>query len=482
MSSPRRAPIAKKACTRCSTQKRKCDRALPECGLCLRLRQVCKYDSRPLASSGPTPDPSPSPRSEISLTAAAFTPSQTKHAIIQRLGSLKPEDIVSVCIQMIDPWFPIMSIPRLQARLPPSWDECSLDLALLCFSINLVATTPPELPEDVNDPSEFKTSYLCAKSWISLMEGFGINTLDLLLARILVTLFEVVHGIYPAAYLSIASTTRAADALALYPGVDASLSEDEDNRQDGVSGWCGILVLDRYITIQSGSQPSLTRSRIHPLHAKLKPHICPTHDEGKDPSLPLCRLSRLFESSALLDQIHSVLYNPTSEETFNVSETMLTVDTLHSLQTILEGETPDNRRIYCGASIMCKIGLLLAFENGSKVFPVDVSTTTCTYVATTSLNNLISGIVELIEPFTLGARPLDFRSLTPFIPFLVYKTASIITGRLWLENDSIDGLRKLVILRDFLKLVAKRWLSCERYLQLLNDDTAPRVLRAIEQA
>jgi hypothetical protein len=36
MSTERRVLIAKKACTRCSTQKRRCDKAIPNCGLCTR--------------------------------------------------------------------------------------------------------------------------------------------------------------------------------------------------------------------------------------------------------------------------------------------------------------------------------------------------------------------------------------------------------------------------------------------------------------
>lgn len=38
MGPERRSLIAKKACKRCSTQKRRCDRAIPDCGLCTRYR------------------------------------------------------------------------------------------------------------------------------------------------------------------------------------------------------------------------------------------------------------------------------------------------------------------------------------------------------------------------------------------------------------------------------------------------------------
>jgi hypothetical protein len=44
--------------------------------------------------------------------------------------------------------------------------------------------------------------YLISKAWISLLEGAGLNSIDFEKARLLVNIFEVSHGIYPAAYLS----------------------------------------------------------------------------------------------------------------------------------------------------------------------------------------------------------------------------------------------------------------------------------------
>jgi hypothetical protein len=143
--------------------------------------------------------------------------------------------------------------------------------------------------------------------------------------------------------------------------------------------------------------------------------------------------------------------------------------------------------------------LLLAFKNGTKVSFSANATENWNSFATTSLNCILSTITSTVEPFTNGARSVEFNYLPPLVTFLVYKAAIITTERLSMELDANDGLARLRTLRKFLRIVAKRWLSCgklnrmsrklfklteeytERYLKLLDEDTTPRMLKAIEQ-
>jgi hypothetical protein len=200
-----------------------------------------------VSPSGPTP--STSPATEIFLgCSGAFTLSRLKDAIIQKLGTLTLEDTLSAYYQTIEPWFPIISMSSPRSRFPLTWDDASLDVALLCLSIILLANTRPSSPEDDNDPFEFKSLYLFTKSSIASTEGLGINSFPIIQSRILVTLFEVAHGFYPAAYISIGATVRAADALGILPGADASNSYSLGNGaklEEPVLIWCAILILDR---------------------------------------------------------------------------------------------------------------------------------------------------------------------------------------------------------------------------------------------
>jgi hypothetical protein len=88
--------------------------------------------------------------------------------------------------------------------------------------------------------------------------------------------------------------------------------------------------------------------------------------------------------------------------------------------------------------------------------PIAGVTENCSSIATTPLISVLSTIVSTVESFTLGAQSIDFNFLPPFVTFLVYKTAAIVTERLLIGIDSNEGLKKLRILRNFLRIVGKR--------------------------
>ncbi|KAF1809826.1 hypothetical protein P152DRAFT_516511 [Eremomyces bilateralis CBS 781.70] len=480
MSIEGRAMIAKKACTRCSKSKKRCDRAIPGCRLCTRFGRRCEYEDSMASSLGPTP--SQSPGLETFLASEPITLSHLKNAVIHKLGPFTPESAVSAYHQAIEPWFPITS--ELRGRLRPTWDETSLDVTLLCLSILLLTTSPSSTAESDGNTSELETLYLQTKSSLALAEGLGFNSFPIVQSRILTTLFEVSHGFYPAAYISIGATLRAADALEVHPRGDAlqpHYSDGAVSHEETILIWCGILVLDRYITIESGPRSSLTRSRIGWLHNLLKPALCPTHEPNQDKNSPVSRFARLMEASAMIDKIHTTINSPTSDQIFNIEEMMLTVKTSIALQTILTEEILAEDRLYSGGLGLCQIALLLAYENGTKVSSSANATENWNSLATTSLIRILSTITSTIELFTMETRSIDFNYFPPLVTFLVYKAAMIITERLSIELDVKDGLARLRTLRKFLRIVAKRWLSCERYLKLLNEDTTPRMLKAIEQ-
>jgi hypothetical protein len=337
---------------------------------CYRLRQPCKYELARAPSFGATP--ALSPRLEIFLGTGAFTPSHLKDAIIHKLEPLTPQDAFSSYYRSIEPWFPILSISKLRGRLPQAWDEAGLDVTLLCLSITLLTTPPPTSTNDENDPSEFTSLYLYTKNSIASTEGFGINSLLIIQARILVILFELAHGFYPGAYISIGATVRAADALEVHPGTEilsSNSSDDGTKREEMVLAWTGMLILDRwvptvegsayiltgsrYIAVDSGPHPSLTQSRSESLHDMLKPTVCLTHERDQDRTSPICRFALFFEASSLLDKFHTTLNCPVGEKAFNMEELVLTVQTTINLQTIVNEDIGNGMHIYAAGFALC---------------------------------------------------------------------------------------------------------------------------------
>lgn len=232
----------------------------------LRLHQACIYEPRSL----PSPRSTQSPRSDAGLYSHPLTTDSVKCSIMQRLGTIGPTEIALIYSKDIDLWFPFMSLALLQSQVSLSLNEMSIDVALLSVSIILLNTNPPSLPEDPDNPSDFKSLYLCIKSWISLIEGLGINSLAVVQSRILVTLFEVGHGFYPAAYISIGSTIRAADTLMTHSDPD-TLSKDELVQADEIKAWGSILLLDRYVEDPILHDASQTHSiQIHSCRIRIR--------------------------------------------------------------------------------------------------------------------------------------------------------------------------------------------------------------------
>lgn len=159
------------------------------------------------------------------------------------------------------------------------------------------------------------------------------------------------------------------------------------------------------------------------------------------------------------------------------------METSHTLRTLLIEEVEDADQIYSGGLGLCHMlvdfvpfvsspdlclfastlmlhsCLLLAYENGTKVQIIDGQSLTCQTLAISSLNPMLTTVTNMIYPFVSGAQAIDFDRLPPFIIYLVYKAAGLVTKRMWMETDSSEALRKLRILREFLKLVNARW-SC----------------------
>jgi len=75
----------------------------------------------------------------------------------------------------------------------------------------------------------------------------GIDSLDLLQARLLVTVFEVGYGYLQTGNISIGAVTRVATANrpGATQGTDVSECTEEMANEEWGQLWCGILVLDR---------------------------------------------------------------------------------------------------------------------------------------------------------------------------------------------------------------------------------------------
>jgi len=148
------------------------------------------------------------------------------------------------------PYLPIISKKIFYELLNPllPWRA---DAAFLCLCMKVVLWSPLAQHDDPQT-----TDYLAAKRYLSELESGGVFTMPMLQGRVILSMYEMGHGIYPAAYSSIAASSAHGCALRLSGQKDAkktgkSLTWIEEEEQRRV--WWAIVILERYVIVNGSS-------------------------------------------------------------------------------------------------------------------------------------------------------------------------------------------------------------------------------------
>lgn len=118
------------------------------------------------------------------------------------------------------------------------------DVVLLLLALKLITTPPSPRPRNPRTPLYHAVKHLCVD--VESSSHFSILVLQ---AEILVALYEVLHAIYPAAFLTIGACARYAHALGIDVGNAMAskrvltLIEVEERRRV----WWAIVILDRWV-------------------------------------------------------------------------------------------------------------------------------------------------------------------------------------------------------------------------------------------
>lgn len=146
----------------------------------------------------------------------------------------------------------ILSAKKFFARLPTLSQTSRADFTALCLAVHLILQEPPAGCESM------RTSlYVSIKNIISLLEAAGYDTLEVVQTRILVAFYEMGHGIFPAASISIGSAARAARAIGLHRRNLGQVDNDFDDAKIGIEerrrAWWALHNMDRCDLTSGGS-------------------------------------------------------------------------------------------------------------------------------------------------------------------------------------------------------------------------------------
>jgi len=89
--------------------------------------------------------------------------------------------------------------------------------------------------------------YVLVKTGVNQLEMLRCLSIETIQSMLLIVLYEVGHGIYPAASISMATCARAARNLGLHKIRSQPLSERENEIGEERRTWWAIHNLDRYV-------------------------------------------------------------------------------------------------------------------------------------------------------------------------------------------------------------------------------------------
>lgn len=230
--------------------------ALPLTYICtnqtpIRLNRVCCY-TEPNGIVGSRD--SPENVSSISLPVpdlSQLTSANISHTIRMQVFTIIGDEsriraVAAVYFRTIHPWFPILAETPFHKRLSHILTHVSPELGLLTLCMVLLAVKPV----DDEIPPRMRSLYILVKSFIASLEATEINTLELLQCRLLLTIYEVGHGMYPAAYISMGANVRAAVTLGANGVSKAQLEEtfkSSERADEARRTWRGIIITDRHV-------------------------------------------------------------------------------------------------------------------------------------------------------------------------------------------------------------------------------------------
>ncbi|KAG4415810.1 hypothetical protein IFR04_011044 [Cadophora malorum] len=376
---------APQVCMSCKARKRRCDKGLPKCSPCSKRNLVCRYLKPHTSPSTPgatrqwgssvidEAETLVNRAQTLDLPTISFLDSSILrygHIDLPHPNPPIPDHVLHLLgdtaslratatkfFKYTHVWLPFISKPRFcNLHLPPaapphldSWhSHTSADTILLHLSLLLITTLPPTNPQ--NPQIEL---YRAVKHFYLDVEQTGILSLTVVQAGVLISLYELGQGIYPAAYLSIAACARYAHVLGIgvseHGGTQTRKILTQVEMEESRRAWWAIVILDRFISIASPGRPL----------AAAEPgldSLLPSDDEAWDQGIVsrkekstlstpmsghMSKFALLCQAARLLGQVLQYLSGPVDDEV-----EMQLDRTLQAMVTAcLEVENPDYDQI-----------------------------------------------------------------------------------------------------------------------------------------
>lgn len=172
----------------------------------------------------------PSPQYAYSTAAKPSIDAAFESHLSTFIGSHKQvHKCVDIYFATVHLWFPVVT--EATYRGDRSF-QSSAEQNLLTLCMALINT----MPKGKHITEEVGPLYTAVKSSIAILESIDVQSTRLVQSRLLLSLFEVGHGLHNAAYVSLGAVARAASLI----GINRAKANSEE-----LNVWWGIVILDR---------------------------------------------------------------------------------------------------------------------------------------------------------------------------------------------------------------------------------------------
>ncbi|KAL3483165.1 hypothetical protein BJX62DRAFT_245155 [Aspergillus germanicus] len=353
----------------------------------------------------------------------------------------------AVFFSTIHPWFPIINRASYYSGLSRNSSERSPGFSLLILCIHLLGLSPT----NGTMSSQMQGLYILATGLIACIAGAEVSSLELLQARILLSLFEVGHGMYTAAHISMGANNRAARSMVLASGKTNARFECGGNMEDAYRVCQGLTILERYIALEMGQTSD-------PNHLQ----ICNSASISTQDQDPLLR--DLLRASASLEEVLNHIHTPAPYDV-KYDEAIPLIDSLVSLRDSLgkDGTPP----LSCPAMALCRSAFMVIMENGYRLeHPPGKD---CSPLSIALLQADVDQFVSACEGLTRTMVEGDSINVPVFFVHTI-GTAALMISRYFSESRTTNAVPSLQCLKQLLEALSDRWLGAGVHLERIHRE------------
>ncbi|CEL00460.1 hypothetical protein ASPCAL00060 [Aspergillus calidoustus] len=407
---------AHQACARCRSQKRRCNRLLPICSRCRRLNLPCRYQ-------GIEADPDLPKNEDLSQPILRTISKSVQSHISTIIGDDRAIALsAAVFFSTIHPWFPIVNRASYYSGLSKQSPERSPGFGLLILCTHLLGISPT----NGTMSSRMQGLYILATGLAASLTGAEISSIELLQARILLSLFEVGHG--PALQVWLRGRPTAVSGV--------------------VQMWMTTIA---YIALEMGQIPDTNELRISNAAS------VSTADQDSV-------LRDLLRASASLEEVLNHIHTPAAYDV-KYDEAMPLIQSLVALRDSLvkEGTPP----LSCPATALCRSAFMAIMENGYRLeHPPGKD---CSPLSIALLQADVDQFVSACEGLTKTMVEGDSINIPGFFVHTT-GTAALMISRYFSESRTTNAVPSLQCLKQLLEALSNRWLGAGVYLERIHRE------------